>query len=162
MDTLNSNIQEYQRQLEKGQIQKAYKGLMTFMSGLAADLQSRHADYAVSALYPGYMDMTYFAFTPPALREQKLKIAVVYVHEKNTFEAWLAGSNRKVQADTIARLSGKSLGGYTLSTVSPGVDSIIEATLAATPDFDAPETLQQTLESRVLAFIRDMEKLLGE
>ncbi|GAP18417.1 hypothetical protein LSAC_02310 [Levilinea saccharolytica] len=37
MDTLNSNIQEYQRQLEKGQIQKAYKGLMTFMTGLAAD-----------------------------------------------------------------------------------------------------------------------------
>lgn len=162
MDTLNSNIQEYQRQLEKGQIQKAYKGLMTFMTGLAADLQNRYADYTVSALYPGYMDMTYFAFTPSALREQKLKIAVVYVHEKNAFEAWLAGSNRKVQADTIARLRGKLLGAYALSTVSPGVDSIIEATLAAQPDFDSPETLQQTLEGRVLAFIQDMEKLLGD
>lgn len=159
---MNTDIQEYQRQLEKGQIQKAYKGLMTFMSSLAADLQSRYADYAVSALYPGYMDMTYFAFTPPALREQKLKIAVVYVHEKNAFEVWLAGSNRKVQADTIARLNGKPLGVYVLSKVSPGVDSIIEATLAAQPDFDSPETLKQTLESRVLAFIQDMEKLLRD
>lgn len=108
------------------------------------------------------MDMTYFAFTPPALREQKLKIAVVYVHEKNAFEAWLAGSNRKVQADTIARLSSKPLGVYVLSKVSPGVDSIIEATLTAQPDFDSPEALKQTLEGRLLAFIQDMEKLLGE
>jgi len=41
------------------------------------------------------MDMTYFAFTPSELKEKKLKIAIVYLHEQNRFDAWLGAVTEK-------------------------------------------------------------------
>ena len=99
MKSMNDYINEYTNQLKKGHIQKAYKGILSFMSGLKTYLEKRHTDYTSGALYFGYMDMTYFAFTPVALKEKSLKIGVVYLHEENRFEVWLAGSNRRIQAE---------------------------------------------------------------
>ena len=65
MDSLNNHVREYTIQLRKGQIQKAYKGLMIFMSGLRTYLESMYPEYTASSLYFGYMDMTYFAFHLP-------------------------------------------------------------------------------------------------
>ena len=160
MQTLNESVREYTAQLQLGQIQKAYKGIMTFMSGLKTFLESRHPDYAVSGLYFGYMDMTYFAFTPMDLKQRSLKIAIVYLHEQNRFEIWLGGANRKVQAETIELLKGKDLEGLVLSEVKPGVDSIIEMKLIEKPDFDHPEKLMQAIESKVIEFTGEIKKLL--
>jgi hypothetical protein len=76
MQSLNESVREY-AQLQLGQIQKAYKGIITFMSGLKSYLESRHSDYVASGLYFGYMDTTYFAFTPLELKQRSLKIAIV-------------------------------------------------------------------------------------
>ena len=160
MPSLNESIREYTAQLQLGQIQIAYKGIMTLMSGLKTFLESRHPDYAVSGLYFGYMDMTYFAFTPMDLKQRSLKIAIVYLHEQNRFEIWLGGANRKVQAETIELLKGKDLEGLVLSEVKPGVDSIIEMKLIEKPDFDHPEKLMQAVESKVIEFTGEIKKLL--
>ena len=101
MTNLNDAINEYTAQLQKGQIQIAYRGIMTFMSTLKSTLESNHPDYAASGLYFGYMDMTYFAFTPLELKRRNLKIAIVYLHQENRFELWLVGTNRKIQAEYI-------------------------------------------------------------
>jgi hypothetical protein len=162
MDSLNDYIKEYTIQLSKGQIQKAYKGIMAFMSGLRTYLENMYPDFTASALYFGYMDMTYFAFTPPDLRNKKLKIAIIYLHEQGKFEIWLGGSNRKIQAEYIKLLSGKNLGNYKLSQVLPGVDSIIESTLAEQPDFDQPEELKKLIERKTIEFINDITSLLNE
>lgn len=162
MESLNSLVQEYTRQLSKGQIQKAYRGIMTFMSGLKSHLDGHYPNYATSALYFGYMDMSYFAFTPPELREKKLKIAIVYLHEEGRFDAWLGGNNRHIQAAVIEQLSHKDLGGYQLSQVQPGVDSIIETLLVAQPDFDQPDALEQQIETRVVEFAEHMMTLLDQ
>jgi len=74
MNSLDKFIQEYRLQLSKGHIQKAYKGIMTFMSSLKSQLEKAHPEYITSALYFGYMDMSYFAFTPPDLKVKKLKL----------------------------------------------------------------------------------------
>lgn len=160
MDSIDKQIQEYRKQLSKGTIQKAYKGIMTFMTGIKTHLETRYPDYVTSALYFGYMDMTYFAFTPAALKDQKLKIAIVYLHEPGRFEAWLGGSNRKIQAEVIERLRGKDLGKYALSQVSPGVDSIIETMLVEEPDFDNQEELKDQIEKKTIEFIGDMTSLI--
>ena len=160
MDSLAHKIQEYRRQLSQGHIQKAYQGIMTFMTGLKSYLENNHPDYFTSALYFGYMDMTYFAFTPAVLKNKKLKIAIVYLHEQGRFEAWLGGNNRKVQAEYIERLSRSELGKYQLSQVSPGVDSIVESILVDRPDFDSLDSLQQEIETEVIKFISDMILLL--
>jgi hypothetical protein len=160
MDTLNANIQEYRVQLAKKQIQKAYLGIMTFMSGLSSTLAGRHPDFLVSGLYFGYMDMTYFAFTPTNLKNLKLKIAIVYLHEEGRFEAWLGGSNRQIQAEYIDKLSGKNIGSYKLSKVHPGVDSIIETILTESPDFDRTDELMKEIEDKTLQFVKDMTRLI--
>lgn len=160
MQSINKSVREYTAQLQQGQIQKAYKGIMTLMSSLKTWLESRHPDYAVSGLYPGYMDMTYFAFTPQVLKQRSLKVAIVYLHEQNRFEVWLGGANRKVQAETIERFTGKDLDGLTLSEVKPGVDSIVEMKLIEQPDFDHPEDLMLAIESKVIEFTEKIIILL--
>jgi len=160
MESLNDFIQEYRIQLKKKYIQKAYLGIMTFMSGLSSFLAGRHTDFLVSGLYFGYMDMTYFAFTPADLKNLKLKIAIVYLHEEGRFEVWLGGSNRKIQAEYIERFKMKDIGMYKLSTVHPGGDSIIESILNEHPDFDHQDELMKQIEEKTLIFVKDMTRLI--
>lgn len=134
---------------------------MTFMSNLSIYLVNSHREFSVSALYLGYMDMTYFAFTPPDLKIKNLKIAIVYLHEQNRFEAWLSGSNRKIQAEYIKHLSYKDTKDYKLSQVLTGVDSIIESTLVDQPDFDNSEELKKLIDLKIIEFANDMRSLLA-
>lgn len=41
----------------------------------------KYPDYFVSGLNYGYMDMTYFSFLPGSLKNRKLKVAIVFIHE---------------------------------------------------------------------------------
>lgn len=161
MESLNHQIKVYRTQLKKGEIQKAYKGIMTFMSGLSSYLEKKHTDFVSSGLYFGYMDMTYFAFTPSELKNKKLKIAIVYLHVEGRFEAWLGGANRKIQADYINKLKNMNLTHYKLSTVMPGVDSIIETILVEDPDFDHPDELMIQIEHKTIEFAQDIVTILA-
>ena len=159
MDSLNQHILEYRKQLIKGDIQKAYRGIMSFMLGLRSDLENKYPEHVLGTIYYGYMDMTYFAFTPSGLRNKGLKIAIVYLHEKGTFEIWLAANNRKIQADYINILNKREVREYKVSAVSPGVDSIVQAVLVAQPDFDAPEGLKMQIEMATMSFTKDIISL---
>lgn len=161
MHSPNDYIQEYISQLSKGVIQKAYKNIMKFMSDLSTYLKKRYPDYKVSALYYGYMDMTYFSFTSKDLKSKKLKIAIVYLHEQGRFEVWLSGTNRKVQAEYIKLMSHIDIGSYKLSKVKPGVDSIIEAILIEQPNFDHPEELKKQIEIKAIEFIDNIATFLN-
>ena len=160
MQTINDYINEYTTQLRKGQIQKAYKGIMTFMSELKNYMAGRHPEYTASALYFGYMDMTYFAFTPMELKKKNLKIAVVYLHEQNRFEVWLGGSNRKVQAEYIELLRKMDIGFYKLSQTGPGVDSIIEVQIDDRPDFEHAADLMRKIEDKTIEFSNNIISIL--
>ncbi len=156
MDSLAHHVQEYKNQLSQGHIQKAYRGIMAFMSDLKSYLERKYPDYTTGSLYFGYMDMTYFAFTPSALKNLKLKIAIVFLHEECKFEVWLAGNNRKIQADFIEFLGQKNIEKYTLSQIQPGVDSIIVSTIVETPDFADLDALKKKIEEKTIEFIKDM------
>ena len=161
MNSLKDSISEYQNALSKGHIQKAYRGIMSFMTDLKGILTKHHPDYLSSALYTGYLDMTYFAFTPSELRNMKLKVAIVYLHDEGRFEVWLSGNNRKIQAEYIKRLSHINIEGYQLSKVMPGVDSIIESIIINHPDFDHPIELKKLIEGATLKFIQDINHLIN-
>ncbi|WP_446786516.1 DUF7000 family protein [Macellibacteroides fermentans] len=162
MNSLGHCIREYKIQLSKGFIQKAYKEIMSLMSDLRGYLAENYPDFAISSLYFGYMDMTYFAFTPTALRNRKLKVAIVFLHEECRFEVWLAANNREVQADYIELLHHKDTGKYNLSQIQPGVDSIIAASIVKQPDFDNLDELKRQIETKTLAFAEDMIQILNE
>jgi len=161
MDSINKSFKEYSIQLSKGVIQKAYRGIMSFMSGLKTYLEGKHPEFSASALYAGYMDMTYFALTPSCLKEKGLKIAVVFLHEEACFEIWLAGANRRIQAEQIAALRSRDIRGYALSEPAPGVDAIVSWRLDVEPDFDDPQNTMERIDSCVVRFIDDAVRFLG-
>ena len=89
---------EYKNQIRKGGIKKAYSGLMEYFQSLRLYLKNKYPNYFISgSIYYGFMDMTYFSFTPQFLKDRKLKIAIVFVHKKFSFEVWLGGNNKKIQ-----------------------------------------------------------------
>lgn len=162
MESLQQCVKEYTELVRTGRIARAYKGIMTFMTALERYLSAQHPESSATALYFGYMDMTYFAFTPPALSARKLKIAIVYLHDQGLFELWLGGANRKLQAEYIEHLTGRPLGGYQLSKASPGIDSIIESRITEIPDFDRPEELMCMIDCQLTQFIVDITAILEE
>ncbi len=161
MKSLNDSVIEYKKQLAKRDIKIAYLGLMDFMMKLRSFFKNKYPGYSVSGnMYQGYMDMTYFSLFPDFLKEKKLKIAVVLVHEKISIEVWLAGINKQIQTKYWNQLNNKNLKNYRLPSDLKGVDSIIEHTITDNPDFNDPETLTRLIDSGTSEFIKDIEQLL--
>ncbi len=163
MAHFQESILEYRKQLEKGLVQQAYRGLMEYMLGLRTHFQKRFPDYEVpGTMYAGYMDMTYFALIPEFCKQRKLKIAVVFLHKEFRFEGWLSGVNRQVQAQTWKQLKEINLAQYTLVADPVKADAVIEHVLLADPDFSSVEALTERIEKETTRFIRDMKGLLSE
>ncbi len=161
MEPLHESMKEYRKQLEKGAIQAAYRGLMDYILGLRTYLKNQHPDYFVSgSIYYGYMDMTYFSFSPKAFVDRKLKIAIVFLHEAFRFEAWLAGANKQVQTEYWKLIKESGWDEYRLVPTTTGADSILEHILADQPDFCDLEALTGQIERESLRFIRDVERFL--
>ncbi len=56
MKSLQENMLEYKKQLAKGIIQKAYLGLMEYMTSLRNHFTNQYPDYSVpGSIYYGYM-----------------------------------------------------------------------------------------------------------
>ena len=98
MGSFDTYMDKYKKQMQKGDIRLAYKGLMEYIMDLRRYFKRQYPDCFVSgSLYYGYMDMTYFSFTPEALKRLGLKIAIVFIHETCRFDVWLGGYNKEVQ-----------------------------------------------------------------
>ena len=71
MASFHECMNEYRKQLEKGTIQEAYKGLMEYIMDLRTHFKNKYPDYVISgSIYYGFMDMTYFSFFPKSLKDQ--------------------------------------------------------------------------------------------
>jgi hypothetical protein len=163
MESFREYMDEYRRQLEKGAINKAYKGLMEYVMELRTHLKHKYPDYYVSgSIYYGFMDMTYFSFTPKSLKYRDLKIAIVFVHETFRFEVWLAGYNKQVQQQYWELLNESDWNKYPIVSTTKGVDSIIEHVLVENPDFRDLDALSEQIDGATLRFIKDVETFLSE
>lgn len=162
MELLNEYISEYKKQLETGIIQKAYRGLMGYITDLKTHLKNKYPEYFVSGgIYYGYMDMTYFSVIPESFKQRNLKIAIVFIHEKCRFEVWLAGFNKQVQTTYWKLFKESGWNQYQLVPTTKGFDSILEYVIVDQPDFNTPDTLTEQIESGTLKFIQDVEGFLS-
>jgi hypothetical protein len=162
MGPFHEYIDEYRAQMQKGHIRQAYRGLMSYIMDLRSYFRNKYPDYSVSgSIYQGYMDMTYFALFPEPLKNRKLKIAIVFIHETVRFEAWLAGYNRQVQQRYWKLFKESGWNKYRIPSTIKGVDSIIECTLSDNPDFSDPDALTEQIEGGTLSFIEDIEDFLS-
>lgn len=157
MTELAKDLVELRKQLEKGMIQQAYKGLLEFMLAFKAGLQKRHPEMEVSGgFYEGYLDMSYFACFPKTLKERKLKIAVVFNYDAFRFEVWLSAVNKQVLAEYWELIKASAWNKYHLVHSLEGMDSALEYVLAAEPDFSDLDGLTETLEKGILQFTQDV------
>ena len=161
-ELLNDHLKEYKKQIEIGHIQKAYRGLMEYIMALRTRFLNEYPDrYIVGGVYPGYMDITYFPFTPKSLKRHKLKIAIVFNHVNFRFEIWLAGQNRQIQKKYWEIFKGSDWNKYNIPETTTEGFSIVDHILVESPDFDDLEALTQQIESEAMKFIREITKVLG-
>ena len=162
MQSIQEDMEELKWQLQKGSIQKAYRTLLSFMMALRTHFVNKFGDSAVSGLYQGYMDMTYFALFPSSLKDLDLKIAIVFNYDAFRFEAWLAARNRKVQRQYWERFKETQWTEYRVVAPATGIDSIIECDLAKNCDFSDQYALIIKIESNTMAFLENIESFLLE
>lgn len=162
MTSLHEQMIEYKKQMQKGTIRAAYKGLMEYLLHLKTYFKTNYPDYIISGtMYQGYMDMTYFSFSPASLQKKNLKIAIVFVHDTCRFEVWLAGYNKQVQRTYWKLVREHAWTKYHVPSTTTGVDSIIEYVLVDNPDFHDTEKLTKQIEEGTLQFIRSVEEFLS-
>ena len=162
MTTIQEDLNELRGQIKTGAIQRAYRALLDYMLELRTGFKNGYPDYAISGLYQGYMDMTYFAIVPPALKERDLKIAIVFNYEAFRFEAWLAGANRQVQRKYWELFRDSQWTAYRVVAPAKGVDAIVECDLAEDFDFGDRERLTASIEEKVVEFIHAVERILSD
>ncbi len=162
MEEFHEYINEYRKQLEKGAINKAYRGLMEYIMDLKTHIKNQYPDYFVSSsIYYGYMDMTYFSIISKSLKQRNLKIALVFLHEAFRFEVWLAGANKQVQQKYWKLFKDSGWNKYQLVPTTKGVDSIVEHILVDNPDFSDLEALTKKIETTSMTFITDIESFIS-
>jgi DNA gyrase inhibitor GyrI/AraC-like DNA-binding protein len=117
--------------------------------------------YVVGSLYSDEQTITYFPCTPTSLKEQHLKIALVFNHPANRFEVWLAGQNKRVQKAYWELFKGSDWNTYHIPSSIDGGFSIVDTVLVEQPDFADGTCLTERIESGTMAFIRELTRVLG-
>lgn len=147
MKDLNHYVGIYKKQLEKGDIQQAYAGLVKYMMSLSTSLSKKLSrSYTFGNLLQGYMDYTYVYYSNPFLAQKKLKMGLVLNHQKVQFEIWLLGRTVKDQSkywqffkDTKWNAGRSEMPKY----------SVLEAVAVADPDFNDLEALSRQIQHRL-------------
>lgn len=163
MKSFHDSMIEYKNQLEKGEIKKAYRGLMAYFKKLRLYFKNKYPDLSLSgAVYDGYMDFTFFHFYTKLLKQRKLKIVILFIHDKFTFEVWLSGGNNNVQKKFWKLFKDSSYNRYHIPSTTEGVEYIVNHTLIERPDFSDLAALTDRIEQGTLEFVKDIESFLAK
>jgi len=162
MNTLDKEIRELQKRLSDGLIQRAYRGIVSYMSRLRTVFADQRGERAISGLYQGYFDMTYFALFSDELQERDLKLAVVFNYETFGFEVWLAARNRKIQRRYWELFLNTGYKQHRLIEPAVGIDAIVTAVLAADYSLEDENILTTRIVEGVTAFEHDIVSFLSE
>jgi hypothetical protein len=162
MGTLDKVIQELRRRLGEGAIQRAYRGIVSYMAHLRTVFAAQQGEGTVSGLYQGYFDMTYFALFPDALKKRQLKLAIVFNYQTFRFEVWLAARNRQLQRRYWELLHAAGYKKHPLVEPGMGIDAIVEVVLAENCSWDAEDHLTAQIIEGVKIFERDIVAFLSK
>jgi len=160
MKTLDELIEVYTHCLQLGEIQIAYKTIFEFLGKLRAEFIKKYPDNDVSSIYQGYMDMSYFSLSTKTLKEKGLKIAIVYLHEKGSFEVWLSARNRAITKGYSSKFKKCMECDSDLFHDDSNPDSIIECILTSEPSFDNQSLLIETIDKGVESLVKSIYKYL--
>lgn len=156
MMDLNHYVDLYKAQLQKGDIPKAYIGLVKYMTRLGTTLSNNLGDsYSFGSLFQGYMDYTYFYYSNDFLKARKLKLGLVLNHVEMRFEVWLLGQTIPIQ-DAYWQYF-KTTKWNKNRTTKPQY-SILEAVLIADPDFSDLDLLSRRIEDQLVLVSKEVQR----
>jgi hypothetical protein len=162
MNSLDKDIKKLQIRLKGGSIQRAYRGIVSYMSRLRVVFADEFTERAVSGLYQGYFDMTYFALFPDGLKARDLKLAIVFNYDNFKFEVWLAARNRKVQKRYYELLLKSGYKKHPLVEPAVGIDAIVSMILQEEYSLEDESTLTAEIIEGVTAFEKDIVEFLDK
>lgn len=135
-------------------------GIHGFMKALRSHFNKYYfEDYYVGSIYNDDNTITYFPFTPKELKEQKLKIAIVFNYQKSVFEIWLAAQNKEIQKKYWELFKNSDWDKYHIPQSTAEGFSIVDDVLIENPNLE-DDTLIEHIESKSLRFIRDILEVL--
>lgn len=160
MAPISDDLTQLQDQLRRGAVQRAYGSIISAMSQLRSYFVARDGERAVSALYQGVFDMTYFALFPPALKSRGLKLAIVFDYESFTFEVWLAARNRALQRRYWQLLRDGGWSAHRLVEPASGIDAIVERDVADAGALGAPDVLAARVDAAARELLDELTAFL--
>lgn len=161
MNNITELSQYYQNQLADGKMQKAYRSVMEAILQVRNHLEHRNLENYVSGLYPGYMDISYFSFTPQTLQDRKLRLAVVFKHQEFQFELWLTGVNKDQQKEYWNLLMEHDWTKYPLVPQVEGNIAITYTVVEPKPDFSDTAAVAEQIGKQAIQFLQDIETFLN-
>lgn len=143
----------YRKLLQNTNLQKAYQEWFRWFRFLRNELEKRMPDYKFqTAVAENGMEYAYFQFTSISLKENGLKMVVVFLHEQFSLELWLSGINRKTQVIWREKLSSEAIS-FSRTTDPMHTDYILRAPVPV--DWTEGNTAVAAVEQTV-------ERLMGE
>lgn len=148
MKDFNHYVDKYKDQLDKGDIQEAYVGLVKYVTRLGTTLSKNLSEhYSFGSLFQEYMDYTYFYYTNDFLKQRKLKMGLVLNHSKMQFEIWLLGQTIPIQEKYWEYLKSTKWNKHRMTRPQY---SILETTLIEKPDFNDLDKLTRQIEEKLV------------
>ena len=160
MKSNNQLIKDYTHCLQQGEMHIAYKGIIDFIGKLRADFIKNYSHLYIGSIYQGYLDMSYFSINTEHLKGKGLKVAIVYLHEKRTFEVWLSARNRKILKRYEGVIKNIIADDANMFHDDNNQDSIIEYKLTSDPNFDNEDLLINIIEQGVEKFMAKMSSFI--
>jgi RimJ/RimL family protein N-acetyltransferase len=162
MSDLHGDLGELQGLLRKGSVQRAYGTIVGYMSQLRAQYATALGERAVSGLYQGYFDMTYFGLSPDALKSRGLKLALVFNYEAFGFEVWLAARNRTLQRKYWKLLADNGWAKYRLVDPGAGIDAIVAYEVATAFELEERPQLTSRIMAASKALLAELDSFLAD
>lgn len=154
MKNFSEYVAVYKEQLQKEDIQKAYKGLVKYVMVLKSHFSKELSDkFLFGNISPGYMDFTYFPFFNDFLREQKLRFGIVLNHKKVRFELWLMGQNIEIQRNYWNLLKTSQ---WNKEQIAMPKYSVLEVILVENPDFNELDILTSKIEQEAIILVHEI------
>ncbi len=149
---LNDYVAAYKDQLEIGDVQKAYIGLVKYVTRLGTTLSKNLSEsYSFGNLFQGYMDYTYFYYSNDFLKKRKLKMGLILNHTKMQFEVWLLGQTIPIREKYWEYFKSTK---WNENRMTRPQYSILETVLIANPNFNDLDKLSKQIQDK-LAFVTD-------
>ncbi|EMY60349.1 DUF7000 family protein [Leptospira terpstrae] len=148
MKQFNDCVNSYKKQLQIGEIQEAYAGLVKYVTKLGTTLSKNLSkSYAFGSLFQGYMDYTYFYYSNKFLKDRKLKMGLVLNHPKMQFEVWLLGQTIPIQERYWEYFKNTK---WNKNRTTKPQYSILEAVLIEKPNFNDLDLLSKQIEASLV------------